>query len=120
MFYLPQFSKTAKEELKEFNIQKEYKAIHKLYIARDNKFKNKYEEARYKILKYMITCTINDPQNGDYYDEKNNNLIKEAGNLLYEFEGMDGLHDGLVWSFIPRRYVRDIEILWNGIGNWRS
>ncbi len=117
--FLPQFSKTAKEELIEFNILKEYKAIHKLYTRRDNKFKNKYEKARYNILKYMINCAIYDPQNGDYYDEENNKLIKEAGKLLYEFEGMNGLYDGLVWSFIPRRYIRDIEILWDGIGDWR-
>jgi hypothetical protein len=32
-----------------------------------------------KILKYIINCVENDPVNGDYSDENNTKLMKEAG-----------------------------------------
>ena len=110
---------TAKEELNEYNIIKEYKAIHTFYNMRCKMFKDKYEEARYNILKWIITCATHDPENGDYSDVKNNELIKDAGKLLYEYDKMEGMHDDLVWSFIPKRYQRDIDCLWNGIGKWQ-
>lgn len=39
--------------------------------------------------------------------------IIEGGKALYKFDGMDGMRDPLVWSFIPRRFHRDMR--WNGI-----
>ena len=63
---------TAKEELNEYNIIKEYKGIHMFYNMRCKMFKDKYEEARYNILKWIITCATHDPENGDYSDAKNN------------------------------------------------
>lgn len=59
-------------------------------------------------------------KNGNYYDEKNIKLIRDAGNLLYEYDEMNGLRDVLVWSFVPKRYAREIDMLWNRIGEWRS
>jgi hypothetical protein len=53
---------TAQKELDVWNIKQEYKAIHKFYIDRGKIFKNKYEEARYKILKWIITCATNDTE----------------------------------------------------------
>lgn len=58
---LEQTLKTAKEELDEFNILSEFNAI-KEYYDISNKFESKYQEARYKILKYIITCALHDPQ----------------------------------------------------------
>jgi hypothetical protein len=43
--------------------------------------------------------------------------LKEAGKMLYDY---DGMNDGLVWSFIPKRYQREIDCAWSGIGEWRS
>ena len=109
---------TAKEELIQYNIIKEYNGIHKFYKLRGGEFNNKYEEARYKILKWIITCATYDPENGDYSNDKNDELVKDAGKLLYEYDKMEGMRDDLVWSFIPKRYRRNIDYLWNGIGDW--
>jgi hypothetical protein len=111
---------TAQKELDVWNIKQEYKAIHNLYIDRGKHFKNKYEEARYKILKWIITCATYDPEEGDLISEKNDEMLKDAGRLLYEFEGMKGMHDILVWAFVPTRYRRNIDYAWNGIGEWVS
>jgi hypothetical protein len=46
--------------------------------------------------------------------------LKEAGRLLYEYGGMEGMHDDLVWSFIPKRYKRYIDMGRNRIGEWKS
>ena len=53
---------TAQKELDVWKIKQEYKAIHNFYIDRGKIFKNKYEEARYKILKWIITCATNDTE----------------------------------------------------------
>lgn len=44
--------------------------------------------------------------------------IREAGEILYETEGMRGMHDELLWSFIPKTYQREIDLIWDGIGEW--
>ena len=108
---------TAKEELDGYNIKREYEAI-KRYHDKNKSFQNKTQEARYKLLKYIITCTAHDPINGDYYDKENIKLIKEAGKLLYESTA--GMNDPLFWSFVPRRYKREIDMFWDGIGDWKS
>jgi len=115
---LPQRSTTAKEELDEFNIEREYNAIKKLVNLRGG-YKDKYEEGRFKTLQYMINCVSNDHQNGDYYNEDNNALMTNAGKLLNQYDGMDGMRDPLVWSFIPKRYHRGIDYMWDGIGDWK-
>ncbi|NET47008.1 hypothetical protein [Okeania sp. SIO2B3] len=52
--------------------------------------------------------------------EEDNIKIKEAGKILYENEGMEGMYDNLLWSFVPKSWHRYVDILWNGIGQWRS
>ena len=47
-------------------------------------------------------------------------MLKDAGRLLYEFDGMKGMHDNLVWAFVPTRYRRNIDCVWGGIGEWSS
>ena len=100
---------TASQELKHFNIIPEYYALNK----KENK--NSFDLGRMKILKYIINCVQKDPIHGDYYSEDNENLIVEAGNHL---EKTNDMHDMLVWSFIPKRYHREIDIYWSGIGSW--
>jgi len=102
-------------EAGQYNIYKEYMAMTNYIKLRG--FRDNYEKGRYKVLEFMINCIIADPINGDYYDEKNSELIKEAGRLLHT---EDAMHDGLVWAFIPKRFERDIDVSWNGIGGWRS
>lgn len=81
---------------------------------------DKYKLGRFKLLEYIIHYIKNDPERGDYYSKENKERLIEAGKLLYEYDDMDGMHDGLVWSFIPKRYQREIDMAWDGIGEWIS
>jgi len=108
--------KTAKEEAEEYNIFEEFNAIGK--FIKERGIKNKYEQARYKILQYIINCIKADPEKGNYHNKENDKNIIEAGKLLYEFDGMDGMRDMLVWSFIPKRYHSEINLFWSGIGHF--
>ena len=49
---------------------------------------------------------------------QNDQLIIDAGHLLHKFDGIKGMNDDLVCSFIPKRYHNNINYLWNGIGQW--
>ena len=102
-------------EAKQFNIYDEYMVMKRFIDERG--FKSNYEEGRFKTLEYMINCIIADPINGDYYNKENNDLIKKGGELL---ASEDAMTDDLVWSFIPKRFQRDIDMLWDGIGGWMS
>lgn len=53
------------------------------------------------------------------FDEENNKKIIQAGHLLNEDGGDNSMRDELVWAFIPKRYHREIDMLWGGIGEWR-
>lgn len=109
----------ATQEIDYFNIQREFDGIERI-TKKNPKLMSKYKLARYKILQYMINCVKHDGVNGDWYDEENYKLVKEAGMLLYQDSGDKGMHDRLFWSFIPRRYHREIDYAWNGIGQWIS
>ena len=119
-------STTAKDELQEFNIFTEYKDISKLLKQYENQAMPKdvlIKKAEHKILKYVITCAIRDPINGDYASEDNNNLLREAGNILNDCGGINNMRECVeyfVIPFIPRRYRRDIDMLWDNIGDWRA
>ena len=51
-------------------------------------------------------------------DPEIENQIKQAGRMLYDFDGMEGMHDELVWAFLPKSLGGEVEIIWNGIGDW--
>lgn len=102
----------ASQELKHFNIIPEYSALRK----KNNK--NSFDIGRMKILEYIINCVKNDPINGDYYNKENATLIREAGNELNKDGGERSMREPLVWSFIPKRYHREIDNYWSGIGSW--
>ena len=104
----------ARDELISFDIKNQYKAISK-YVKDHGKYKNKSQQAHHKLLKYVAVCATKDPVRGDYTDEESRKLVKDAGNLLAE---NDNMHSILIWSSIPERYHRDIDIMWNGIGGW--
>ena len=106
---------SAIEELKEYNIINEYNAMKSMNFQASDLYKT----ARLKILQYIINCVNADSLNGDYYNENNRKLMIEAGNELNKEGGMKSMHDDLVWSFIPKRYHREIDYLWNGIGEWK-
>jgi len=111
---------TAKEELEEYNIMPEYNALTE-FLKLDLQPKDRlYKQARHNILKYIIISVENDPKHGSYYSEETQQLITQAGQMLYEEGGMRSMHDPLVWSFIPKRYGRDIDCAWDGIGEWKA
>ena len=121
-----QTSKTAKDELQEFNIITEYKDISNLIKRYDKITKPKdilIKTAEHKILKYVLTCAIHDPINGDYSNKDNFNLLKEAGNILNDCGGINEMRscvEYFVKAFIPKRYRREIDISFDNIGGWQA
>ncbi|AFZ11337.1 hypothetical protein Cri9333_0357 [Crinalium epipsammum PCC 9333] len=67
------------------------------------------------LLPFEVELTSN--QRLETYDKDS---IVAAGKLLFEAEGMKGMHDYLLWSFVPKSCKRIIDELWNGIGDWRN
>jgi len=110
---------SATKELDNSNIQKQYDEIQQ-YHDKFGKYKSKFQEAQYNIFKYIITSVLNDPEHGDYCCTENEKLIKDAGKLLYEFDGINGMKNQVIWSCIPNRYQREIDMMWHGIGGWKS
>lgn len=98
----------------DFNIFREYNALKNL------KGDDKYRNGRFLLLEYVIDCVKNDPDEGNYFVPEMRDKVVKAGQLLYEADGMAGMNDGLVWSFVPKRYQRDIDMMWDGIGDWQS
>lgn len=109
----------AKAELKEYNIIEEYEALKNLLKKKLNHKDRLYKQARFNLLQYIITCVEHDENQGNYYSEENKQLAVEAGKMLFEEGGMNSMHDMLVWSFIPRRYHREIDYFFDGIGEWK-
>lgn len=102
-------------EAETYNIYAEYMAMTR--FIKQGGFRDNYQKGRYRVLEYILNCIIADPIEGDYYEKKNNELIEEAGRLLNTDNAM---WDGLVWSFVPTRLKRTIDMMWDGIGDWRS
>jgi len=102
----------AKEELYEFNIFREYNKL----IKNKDTIKN-YDKAIFNICECLIEKVEHDKDYGDYFSEINNNKLKQAGELLFNYDGISVMLDTLqLW--IPKRYRKEISILWNGIGDW--
>lgn len=109
------YTLTAVDELHKFNILKEYNKLKKCNY--DNL--SDYDKAIFHICEYIIECVRHDKYNGDYYTEDNAKKIKQAGQLLYKYDGNSVMHDVLeLW--VPKRYCREFDMLWNGIGGWRG
>jgi hypothetical protein len=102
----------AQDELYEFNIVNKYNRLEKIKDKLNN-----YDKAVYIICEVLIDNVNHDKHNGDYYSEKNNSKIKEAGKLLYSYDGNSVMRD-VLFAWIPKRYRREIEYLWDGIGEW--
>jgi hypothetical protein len=117
--------RTALEECLDYNIFSEYKVLESIIKYNDfettcNHKDKLFKKARFNILDFIITCVRKDNIHGDYFDTENNEKIINAGKMLWEEGGEKSMRDKLVWSFIPKRYHRDIDILWDGIGSWKG
>jgi hypothetical protein len=69
------------------------------------------------MLEYVINCVRNDKENGDYYSEENNKIATKGGLLLYESGGTEEMYNVLL-TWIPKRYRNEINVKWDGIGEW--
>lgn len=119
---------TFEQEVLQYNVLREYEALK----LREENLSN-YDKARYLILGSILKMVKFDPINGDmkenmspdevkYWSDLKKD-VKEAGKLLYQEGGMSdvcGMRDDLVWSFIPPRIRRDVDVQWHGIGEWES
>lgn len=105
----------AVSEAIDYKVFAEYvKLKNKLQAARQGP----YQLARFKILRYIISCVKNDPEKGEYFHEEQLVELKDAGKMLYKHNGMDGMRDSFVWANIPQRYHKEIDVAWDGIGEW--
>jgi hypothetical protein len=108
--YISRFEnyETAEQELKAYNIYSTYEALSK------RKEKSKDDLALLYLCKYLINCVENDPKEGDYYNEANNNIMRRAGLLLNEIDGKAYMMDALL-AYVPKRYRRSIRTYmgWN-------
>lgn len=107
--------KNAFDEAVDYNIFREYNGIKK------NKSyeKSKYSHGLMLMLEYVINCIKHDKENGDYYSEDNNKIAIKGGQLLYESGNTDTMHEVLL-TWIPKRYRNEINMKWDGIGEWQS
>ena len=96
-------------EAKEYNIYDEYMAMKNIREKRVGV--TNYEEGRFRILEYMINCIIAEPIDGNYYKKEYCDSVEEAAKLLAT---EDALYDGLAWSFIPKRFGREIDMMFGG------
>lgn len=117
------YNETAYDECKRINVFSEYNAL-------KDKTLNEFDTARFLILRATVKMVEYDPINGDmkpnmteedkiYWTDIEKDFV-DGGKLLYKFDKMEGMHDGLVWSFLPQRFHRNIDVYWNGIGEWKS
>lgn len=74
----------------------------------------------YNSLKYIIECVIHDPQCGDYSNDENNKLIILAGNFLLKYNENTDLMYYYLNKQIPQIFHRQIDYLWDGIGDWKA
>jgi hypothetical protein len=109
----------AVQELFEYNIFNELNGlIYYIKCAEDRGETDLYKIGRKGMLEYIITCVENEPVNGDYDTQENKQVIIKSGEALNKSGGMNDMMDDLVWSFIPKRYKREIDMRWSGIGEW--
>ena len=113
--YISRFDnyETAEQELKAYNIYSTYEVLSK------KKEKSKDDLALLYLCEYLINCVEHDPKEGDYYNEVNNDIMRRAGLLLNEIDGKAYMMDALL-AYVPKRYRRSVEHIWDGIGGWRA
>lgn len=79
-----------------------------------------YDLARWLVYKECLACLESENPTAYEYDE---GAIKKAGFILLNEKGepdTNNMHDRLFWSFIPKSEQRIIDVLWDGIGDWKG
>lgn len=78
-----------------------------------------FQLARTLLYKALLPFEIELTDNKILEDYDRDSIVL-AGRILFESEGMRGMRDRLLWSFIPKRLYGLIDKLWNGIGEWQA
>ena len=111
-----QLDLNALKELISTNFCDEFEALVRLRDDQEGTF----DWARLQIFKAALLLLADTPQlssdDANYITEE----IRKAGKAMYSVDGMRGLEDQLVWSFLPRCWHRAIDEAFNGIGTWVS
>ena len=99
---------TAEEELTHYNIIQERRDI----LKKDQI--SEYDRALLLIFECIMRSADADPKNGDYWSDVNDYLMKMAGEIIYK-EGGRRLIRQTTMIWIPKRYKRYIDNLWNDL-----
>lgn len=106
----------ALKELVSANFFDEFEALLRLHENEEGTF----NWARLQIFKAALLLLADtselEAENVSYITSE----IRQAGMIMYQVDGMRGLEDRLVWSFLPKRWHRFIDEAFNGIGTWVS
>lgn len=95
------------------------------YIIKSKQLSGKPDKDRYMILsrynafKYIINCVKHDPERGDYYNKENRKYMKIAGEFLNKEGGINNMSNFL-HCYIPKIFHRDVDNIWDGIGDWKA
>ena len=86
-----------------------------------------FQKARWLIYEGILglteTITFNDYLQGNLFskDIDARKQIRLGGQIFYKEGGMSnkyGMHDTLLWLFIPDAFHSTVNFLWDGVGNW--
>jgi hypothetical protein len=112
------------KDIVKYSIIEKYIMSQKIFESKQFKeFSEKkkcYIFGMYNSLKYMIECVIYDPQRGDFSNDENDKLMKLAGNFFLKYDGNTNLMHYYLNNEIPIIFHRQIDYLWDGIGDWKA
>lgn len=75
--------------------------------------------SRYNAYQYIIECIKGDPSRGDIcVSEASREKMKIAGEFLHKSGGKQ-LMFNFVYNKIPQIFHREIDYIWDGIGDWK-
>ena len=75
--------------------------------------------SRYNSYQYIIECVKEDPYRGDILvSEYNKKNMKLAGEFLSKIGGSSLMHK-FMHQNIPKIFHREIDYIWNNIGDWK-
>ena len=88
-----------------------------------------FQKAQWLIYEGLLALTetvnLHDYLEGNLFskDTEAREQIHLGGQILYDEGGMSnlhGMHDTLLWLFIPDAMERTVDFLWHGIGDWKA
>ena len=116
----------ALREAFEHNLFEEYQALKTFEKHGQNQ--TTFSIGRRLVFEGIVRMIRADPACGDLPDDKAlrpefaaaTELIREGGVSLHADGGTKSMQSSGVFLFIPKRFHRDIDHAWDGIGGWRA